>query len=224
LKKSFLFSGGSIRQPNDKEIERQTNQPMKKLFVLLVVTMTATSMYGQGVSGGLKFGVNLANQKFESDGFSITPDGRTSFHAGLFLTTMVTENFGIQPELLYNSVGSKFDISGSDIVQKFNYLSVPIMFRYSPVQVFNLHAGPQFGILLSATQEFDGDSEDIEDVKTLDLGLGFGAGLDLPMGLTASLRYTLGLSNIADTDDDDATMKNNVFQISLGYKLFGAGD
>jgi hypothetical protein len=197
---------------------------MKKLIVLLVVTMTGTALYAQGVSGGLKVGVNLANQKFESDGFSITPDSRTSFHVGGFLTAMITESFGVQPEVLYNSVGSKFDISGSDVVQKFNYLSVPILLRYNPVPVFNLHAGPQFGILLSATQEFDGDSEDIEDVKTLDLGLGFGAGLDLPMGLTASLRYTLGLSNIADTDDDDATMKNNVFQVSIGYKFFGAGD
>ena len=199
---------------------------MKKLIVLsLALTMTGAVAYAQGVSGGLKLGLNFANQKFEGDGGSFSPDGRTSFHVGGFLTAMVTENFGVQPELLYNSVGSTFEIAGFEAVQKFNYLSVPVLLRYNPVEVVNLHAGPQFGILMSAVQEVDGEEDDIKDgLKTLDLGFAIGAGLDLPMGLTASLRYTLGLSNIADDDDDDAEIKNNVFQISVGYKLFGAGD
>jgi hypothetical protein len=71
------------------------------------------------------------------------------------------------------------------------------MLRYSPVKVFNLHAGPQFGMLLSAKQECDGNSEDIKDgLKGLDFGLGIGAGVDLPMGLGFSARYVAGLSNI----------------------------
>jgi len=45
------------------------------------------------------------------------------------------------------------------------------------------------------------------------------------MGLVASARYNLGLSNTLDSeDDDDGKVTNNVIQISLGYKLFGVGD
>ncbi|MDQ2655812.1 MAG: PorT family protein, partial [Bacteroidota bacterium] len=123
-----------------------------------------------------------------------------------------------QPELLYNSVGAKID----DDALKANYLSIPIMIQYNPVPVFNIHAGPQIGFLLSAKA----DDEDIKDqYKGLDLGLGFGAGVNLPMGLGITARYVMGLANIMDDSGDadfgDVTVKNTAFQVSLTYKLFG---
>ena len=200
---------------------------MKKLILsLTAVVLVSSTLYAQGVSGGLKAGLNFANQKYSSDIGDFSPSGRTSFHAGFFLTAMVSESFGVQPELIYNSVGAKIEFLGEESIQKLNYLTVPIMLRYNPVPVFNIHAGPQFGFLLSATTEADGDSEDVKDLmKGLDLGLGLGIGIDLPMGLVASARYNLGLSNTLDSeDDDDGKVTNNVIQISLGYKLFGVGD
>jgi hypothetical protein len=191
---------------------------MKKnvLMLALALTFCTGALMAQGISGGIKAGLNFANQTYEASGFSISPDGRTSFHAGVFATINMG-TIGIQPELLYNSVGSKFD----DDVTKINYLTLPVMVRVNFAKVFNIHAGPQFGFLLSAKNEFDGDTEDIKDqLKGLDLGLGIGAGLDLPMGVTASVRYCLGLSDINDTEGD-FTAKNNVLQLSVGYKLFG---
>lgn len=195
----------------------------KSLVTFSLIAFCAYGAVAQGISGGLKLGANFANQKWSMDGFDVSPDARTSLHGGLFLTVMVSETFGIQPELLYNSVGSKFDLFGSEAVQKLDYLTVPILLRYNPVPVFNIHAGPQFGFLLSAKAEADGDSEDIKDnLKGLDLGLGFGAGVDLPMGLGISARYVLGLSDIGEeVDGEDASVKNNVIQLSLSYKLFG---
>jgi hypothetical protein len=201
---------------------------MKKSILLVAVAFCiCTGAMAQGVSGGIKAGLNFANMNFESDGGDFSPDNRTSFHVGLFATLMVSESFGVQPEVLYNSIGAKYEvpIAGGESIYKLNYISIPIMLRYNPAKVFNIHAGPQFGLLLSAKEEFDGDSDDIKDgLKGLDLGLGLGIGLDLPMGLTASARYTLGLSNINDGDDDEGKVKNNVIQLSVGYKLFGAGD
>lgn len=197
---------------------------MKKLlFTFAVVIFSAAGLFAQGVSGGLKVGANFANQKFEADGLDISPDMRTSLHLGLFATIMVSETFGVQPELMYNSVGSKFDLGSEESVTKMDYLVVPIMLRYNPVPVFNIHAGPQFGFLLSAKQEYDGDSQDIKDgLKGLDLGFGVGVGVDLPMGLGFSARYVLGLSNVSDDDaDEGGKVKNNVIQISATYKLFG---
>ena len=76
--------------------------------------------------------------------------------------------------------------------------------------------------MIAANSVVDGEKEDIkEDLTTLDLGLAFGGGVDLPMGLNFTVRYVLGLSNIAADVEDDSTLKNNVFQFSIGYKLFG---
>ena len=117
------------------------------------------------------------------------------------------------------------DLGGGDIVQKLDYLTIPVMLRYQPVPVFNIHAGPQFGMLLSAKTEYDGDSQDTKDnYKGMDLGLGFGAGVDLPMGLGLSARYVIGISDVAEEMDggsDEGKVTNSAIQLSVTYKLFG---
>jgi hypothetical protein len=200
---------------------------MKKLVLTLcAICAFAAASFAQGVSFGLKAGVNLANQQYKSGGFSVSPDGLLGFHVGGYATIMFSENFGLQPELMFSSVGSKFDFGGGDeMVSKFSYVTVPIMLRYQPIEILNIHAGPQIGILAGAKAEVDGQSEDIENTKGLEVAAGFGAGIDLPMGIGFTARYVLGLTNImeeGDPDFGDVTVKNNVFQISVTYRFGGA--
>jgi hypothetical protein len=195
----------------------------KTFFTLTIIAFCAGGALAQGISGGIKLGANFANQKMDFDGFDFSPKSRTSLHGGFFLTIMMSETFGVQPELLYNSVGSKLEFMGEDGIAKLNYLSVPLMLRYNPVPIFNIQVGPQFGFLLSAEDEYDGQSEDSKgDYKQLDMGVGIGAGVDLPMGIGLSARYVMGLSNIADAQDtQDMKVTNTTVQLSLTYKLFG---
>lgn len=193
---------------------------MKKLVLTLtVIALAGASAFAQ-LSIGLKAGVNFANQKYSVEGYSISPEALTGFHVGAYLNIAASENISIQPELLYNSVGAKIndDVDG-DYNMNFNYISVPVLLKYSPVPIFNVQVGPQFGFLMSAKA----DDEDIKDsYKGLDLGAAIGAGVDLPMGLNFTARYVLGLSNIYETEeDDDTSIKNNVIQLSIGYRLFG---
>src|SRR5687767_13281425 len=177
---------------------------MKKLFfALTIIAFSAGGVFAQGISGGLKAGVNFSNQVYSGGGFSASADARTGFHVGGFLNLGFSETFSIQPELLYNSLGAKI----ADIQFKTDYLSIPVMLKYSPVAIFNIHAGPQFGFLMSAKLD---DEDAKEGMKAMDVGVGIGAGVDLPMGLGISARYVLGLSNIAEEDDAsrDGTMKN----------------
>ena len=194
---------------------------MKKISILIVVALfAAANVSAQGVELGLKGGLNFANQTFESANFSVSPDARTGFHAGAFLTLFVTDNFAIQPEFLFSVQGSKFDIGGfGEISNTFNYVNIPILLRYNPVDIFNIHVGPQVGLLMSAVSEISGTKQDIEDLKSTDLGLAFGAGVDLPFGLVGGVRYIMGISNISDDASADDSLKNNVFQVYVGYKL-----
>ena len=189
----------------------------KSFFTLAIIAFCAVGSYAQGISGGLKAGVNFSNQVYSGGGFSASADARTGFHAGGYLNLGFSESFSLQPELLYSSVGAKF----MDTQFKTDYVSIPVMFKYNPAAIFNIHAGPQFGFLMSAKM----DDEDVKDgFKGLDLGLGIGAGVDLPMGLGLSARYVMGLSNIAEEEEGmtgDASTKNTALQVSLSYKLFG---
>ncbi|MCD4698033.1 MAG: outer membrane beta-barrel protein, partial [Bacteroidales bacterium] len=85
--------------------------------------------------------------------------------------------------------------------------------------------GPYFGIGLTGwyKSEFDGekDSDNIvfgkdEDLKLLDLGLKFGAGIDVN-SMQIGLYYDLGLSNIEPDGDADWKMKNKVLGFTIGY-------
>lgn len=187
---------------------------MKKLFFTFsVITFSAMGVFAQGVSGGLKGGVNFANQNYDGDFPS--PDSRTGFHAGLYLNVAFSEILSLQPEFLYNSVGA--ELNNTDF--KTDYLSVPILIKFNPIPLFNIHAGPQFGFLMNA--KFDDD--DVKDaLKGMDIGLGVGAGVDLPMGLGVTARYVFGLSDINDTDDIvNSKITNRVFQVSATFRLFG---
>ncbi|HRG11198.1 MAG TPA: outer membrane beta-barrel protein, partial [Cyclobacteriaceae bacterium] len=93
----------------------------------------------------------------------------------------------------------------------------------------NLQVGPQFGFLTSAESEFnpiDNEPQNLADVKSAykksDVSAALGVGWDLPFGLTVDARYNLGLSKINDGQNSDES-KNQVFQVSLGYKLIKLG-
>lgn len=191
---------------------------MKKVFLSFVFVVVASAAFAQ-VSGGIRLGMNLANQKVEALGVSVSGDSKVGLLGGLYLTANLSDKFAVQPELLYSSMGSKTD----DISDAFGYIQVPILLRYNINENFNLHAGPQIGLLLSAKS----DGVDIKDeVKGTDFGASFGAGVDFGK-FNGGLRYYLGFSNISDIDTQgipglgDISFKNTSFQIYLGYKLFG---
>lgn len=224
---------------------------MKKNFSFLVIALLAfsfTTIEAQEMRFGVKGGVNFANMTMKAGGFSAKADGRTAFHIGALAEFELSESFSIQPELLYNSVGSKtkdsFGGMSEESTTKLDYLSIPIMAKYYFIEGFAVEAGPQIGILMSAKEDYsfsgagisESGSDDIKDaLKGIDLGLGIGASYRLDMGLFFSARYVIGLSNIAkdnssdfdddwdDWDDDfgmdfgGLTVKNNTFQISVGY-------
>jgi hypothetical protein len=195
---------------------------MKKISLILIFSaLVSSGLYAQGISGGLKAGVNLSDQKYSSYPFNPNPDMRVGYHFGGFLSVMFSDAFGIQPELLFNSVGSKLDVASNDIAWRFNYLTLPVMFKYNPIPLLNFHAGPQISTLLSAKAVSDDESEKLSNIKPVEFGVGVGLGLNFPMGLTADVRYNVGLSDIADDDNDDSEITNNYLQLSLGYKLFG---
>lgn len=191
---------------------------MKKVFLSFVFVVVASAAFAQ-VSGGIRLGMNLANQNVEALGVSVSGDSKVGLLGGLYLTANLSDKFAVQPELLYSSMGTKTD----DISDAFGYIQVPILLRYNINENFNLHAGPQIGLLLSAKS----DGVDIKDeFKGTDFGASFGAGVDFGK-FNGGLRYYLGFSNISDIDTSsipglgDISFKNTSFQIYLGYKLFG---
>jgi Outer membrane protein beta-barrel domain len=201
---------------------------MKKPILLMACIVCATVMVNAQAQFalGLKAGPNFANINTEATAGE-NYKSRTGFHAGAFALFKFTQ-FGIQPEVLFSQQGSKVRVNTEDFDANYSYINIPVMIKLYTVAGINLQAGPQFGFLASAKQEIIDDlgnrrTEDVKDqFKGSDISLALGAGWDLPFGLTIDGRYNWGLTDINDTAAPN-TVKNQVWQISVGYKFIKLG-
>src|SRR5690348_5493727 len=125
---------------------------MKKTATLLVfLAAMGTGVYAQGLSGGIKAGLNLANQPIKTSGFTVSPSMLASFYGGAYVTFMFSEHLGLQPEVLYSGQGYK----NGDYKLNLTYINVPILVRYNVNNLLSFHLGPQIGILASAKGKFN---------------------------------------------------------------------
>lgn len=198
---------------------------MKKILVSLVlVILCSATLWAQGIGFGIKAGANISNTNISSDDYSLDTKSKFGFHGGVFFTFMFSEKLGIQPELLYSTQGSEYDESSFDGKLTIDYVNIPVLLRYNINETFSVHAGPQFGILLKAEEEFDGDTGDVkDDFKSSDISGAFGIEVDLPMKLGFGARYVLGLSNVLADDGSfgDAELKNGVIQVYAKFRFIG---
>lgn len=202
---------------------------MKKIAVLVLFMALSVAGYSQAqVAIGIKAGPNFAKINTEENAGE-NYKNRTGFHGGAFVLFKITK-IGIQPELLFSQQGSTVEVNGTDLEANFNYINIPILLKLYLAGGINLQAGPQIGFVSKAeVEQFVSGSSgattmtDVKDqLKGNDVSLALGAGWDLPFGLTLDARYNLGLSEINDAAGSEEA-KNQVFQVSVGFKLIKLG-
>ncbi|MGK7393423.1 MAG: porin family protein [Candidatus Cyclobacteriaceae bacterium M3_2C_046] len=200
---------------------------MRKFFlffiagILCLTTVTSAQIPRLGVKGGL----NLATIAGDLDDTSLKP----GFQGGLMLNLMITDQYALQPELLYSIEGSGF--ADSDWRLNMHYLNIPIMGKFFIGDGFNFQFGPQIGFLLNAKYTDGSESVDLESqtTKTVALAVGLGAGYQKDH-FVLDIRYNLGLTNVFENDyvfdlpilfsgnnSDDFTFTSQVIQLSVGY-------
>ncbi len=201
---------------------------MKKVKILIVLFASVLFLnHAQGqvqASFGIKGGVNFSSINVTDA--QATWDGKTGYHIGAFALFKVTA-FAIQPEFIFSQQGAKVNYQAQDIEANFSYLNVPIIAKFYLPLGLNLQLGPQFGFLTTAESDYNpvnaqGGTDLKEYYKNSDVSLGMGIGWDLPLKISIDARYNLGLTEIEDNASLGAT-KNQVFQISVGFKLFKFG-
>jgi opacity protein-like surface antigen len=217
---------------------------MKKVLVTLFVLFIITSTSFAQFKIGPRFGINLSSVSDDPDyGAGVEQSSHFGFLFGAAAELGIAGPMYAEVELLYIQKGE--DLKGQDQLgnpaeQIFtaNYLEIPILvkakFPLGPVSPYAF-VGPNIGILLSANSEFTSGGQtqdtDIKDNMTsIDFALDFGAGVGfnvMPMmSLVFDVRYSLGLSDIVDPQQQpgqqtqESTEKTRGFQIMLGA-MFG---
>jgi hypothetical protein len=163
---------------------------------------------------------------------------------GAFMRWRPSERVALQPELVFSQQGTtnKLNFGGypAENKIKLNYLNIPLMLKIYLGSMFNVQVGPQVGLLLSgrrvgqnsyySNSGVSGYTTEDVDVKNLykgDFAVCGGFGIDLPIGLLASVRLNYGLTDI---DNDDASvalrkalkiggLHNRTVEFSVGYAI-----
>lgn len=183
---------------------------MKRSLITLIFLLTLSlSLNAQTVRIGPKIGLNVA--KYTGD---VNTEARSlaGLQAGGIVEIEIMDWFSVQPEVLYSVKG----LTIGDVKRVDNYVDLPIMAKFYPIDGLYGEFGPQIGFLIAAnaknaTQKVSTS----QDYKTVDMGLGFGAGYVIrDLGLGFGLRYSAGLTNIFK---DNSRIKNGVFQISASW-------
>ena len=180
---------------------------MKKVLILLAITLSSTTFYAQDLDLGIKAGMNFSNIT-DATGLS----NRTGFVFGAFAGAKLGDKVGIQGDLLYSQQGAEFDGGEIDL----NYVNVPVVLKYFLTESIHIHGGPQFGFVVDDNvKSVFQDIEEGVDSKSFDLTGVIGVGVDLPFGIRLDGRYNFGLTDVFDGGDG----KNSVITLSAGYSF-----
>jgi hypothetical protein len=202
---------------------------MKYLFCLLVA---GTSLIQVAQAQSFKLGVKVGGNMNKIQGQSFSDGFKFAYHAGAFAEINFNKKWGIQPELLWNQMGgvpSDFQtvystatnvninsLFNRDNVFKLDYLSIPILLRYTTVGgLFTFNVGPQFGVVLQQDKTLLQNGQDA--FTGGDFSMVTGLQLNLLM-LRIYGRYNIGLKNINNIDQRDKWTSQQM-QVGLGIKL-----
>ncbi len=222
---------------------------MKKLFTITALVLTL-ALPGFSQTFGVKGGLNLSNMVFVGDFGSLKEKVNPGFHIGATVDVPIFEMLSFETGLLLNTKGYRMkrteenNIGTWEIKETVNlmYLDIPLTARgsydFGAIKAYGIF-GPYIGFGLTGKAkskstflgETERDSETVnwgsdedDDLKRLDYGLIFGAGVEY-QSFVLGFQYGLGLADITPEQnsfiDIDIKWKHRVFGIMAGYRFGG---
>lgn len=226
---------------------------MKKTTLLLSMFAIAVLGFSQEktIRFGIQIGGNISNIEsrftYASSGITystkLPSNSISGITAGVQAEIPLLKDFYLQPELSYIQLGAKnvYEFSTWDstigkleLKGILHYVSLPVLVKYKiPKTGAGIFAGPQFSYLAGVTNKINettikGKGE--SNYKT-DFAAIFGAEYYLPIGLGASARYQLGISNIQKPEyfnmnslprgvtGKTISVRNTAFSFAVGYRF-----
>lgn len=215
---------------------------MKKFILVLFVTLIATfanAQLGFGIKGAFTM------SKLSTSLSDYTEAAKTGYQLGAFVR--LGKKLHLQPEAYFTAKSGKTtfdipsDINNTESVKEtvnqevtLKSIDIPVLIGYQiaklPAIKIRIQAGPVASMVVSKKYDINYSGISSEDKTSIEDSYGninwamqFGAGIDF-LFLTADIRYELGLNEINKATDVSIkdylpTEKNNVFFISVGWKI-----
>ena len=183
-----------------------------------------TDIYAQ-VGSEYIFGLNLSTLAIKTNGTTTIPKASVGIHYGGCLNLPLTDNFSLQPGLMFSAKGTSYKIDTLEYTISPIYIEVSLIPKYcfgSDAIQGSVFLGPYFSCGVGGYKIVPGGdfknlrfgSGEIADLKPFDVGFIFGAGVKI-RSIMISVQYGLGMANIEPSSSGDKEMKNRVWGISI---------
>jgi hypothetical protein len=201
---------------------------MKKRGIFVAVGILIMSLgiiskttYAQGVKLGLRFMPTFSSFKVSTpDDETIKGEFTLGYGFGGMLGFYFSEHFGLQGELIYNSLSQKYSRAGLEGRVDLDYVNIPMLLSFNtgihnPVNL-NVVVGPQIGINVGGEVDQTGDNTyaALLSVRKSDLGLAYGLGLDFGLNSERTFRLDLGFRGVyglIDISDNSGTTETDEY-------------
>ena len=206
---------------------------MKKQFKKIILVealliILVFKSFGQ-IDLGVKGGINVSTQSelgniYNNDNLIV------GLNIGGIVRYHVNDWLALKCDFGYSQKGKKyhspFENSANIVMDRFNYITVPLKAEISTGERVGLDkgqklffaAGPYYGFLINAERKDNSTNISLkETTENYDYGLSFDLGFQFPVkghSITAGINYEMGLSDIAAYDND---LRNKTVSFNVGF-------
>ena len=182
---------------------------------------------------GFRFGLSGGLNESAYSWVGYTSGWKTGLHAGVFGEVLFSRRIGIEVDVLYSQKGghNPADSNVAEYTQRFNYLTLPVLFSLHLTHRLMVQAGPEIGLLLAASvHSGNSAASDKGTFRSFDKGVAGGVFYQLPKGFEVGIRYIQGFKPISKviyfTDFSGNLLGSGSFgnnmtaQLTVHYTLF----
>lgn len=178
------------------------------------------------------FGAGLSyNSLVISNARNDEPTYKFGFLVNAVIGYNINDKFGLRIEPGFTNRGTILKYIGlPESKININYISIPILFKYSPIEKFSILLGPECSYRLSAKSTSAGNTKNLKSIydSKIDIGINLNLSYRLIDKLEFGLRFNRGfISTIKDirfvdefgNDKGKVSLCNQGFAISLAYMI-----
>lgn len=199
---------------------------LNRILFVLALTLATCSLSAQ-IEFGLKAG--LTTEALQEERFDLSQEGRENlalalsegnygYQFGALLRVPLSDRFGLQTEVTFNSTSAEFTFEDADqglrqvFRERYNDLNVPLLASWK-LAFLRFQAGPVGHFFVSSVSDLR-DAEGRERVfDTFNLGYALGAAIDVGP-ITVDVRYDGNLSRYGE----DFSVAGETFRVDQAPK------
>ena len=203
---------------------------MKKFLIMAAMVLSSVGAFAQYSAGDItiqpKIGLNCSTLSGEGS------DYKAGFVGGVEAEYHVSPLVGISAGVLYSMQGAKAKNAETDegesfdLKMNFAYINIPILANFYVANGLALKAGIQPAFKASAKVKVNDTSLSYDDYFGGRIGKSKSFDFSIPVGISyeyanicLDARYNIGVTKITEEKPGYKSSRNNVFQLTLGYKF-----